>query len=187
VRQALGRVAQNAIRASEVIGRIRDLIKKAPPTMDRLSINQVIGEVVELTQAEAARNSVSVHTEFTEQLPEVIGDRVELQQVAVNLILNAIEAMSGTTQGARELTIRTAHADGGVLVAVIDSGPGLLPADRERLFEPFYTTKAGGLGVGLSICRSIIDTHGGRLWISANQPRGAIFQFIVPEGDHSNR
>jgi PAS domain S-box-containing protein len=181
VRQALARIERNAVRASEVIGRIRDLIKKTPPRKDRLAINPVIREVIELTQTEAARNGVSVQTAFAEQLPDIVGDRVELQQVAVNLILNAIEAMSGTMQGDRELLVRTARADnGGVLVAVADSGPGLPPAGLEHLFEPFYTTKAGGLGVGLSICRSIIEAHGGLLWVSANAPRGAIFQFIVP-------
>jgi PAS domain S-box-containing protein len=180
-RSALGRVEQNAIRASEVIGRIRDLIKKAPPKKDSLAINPVIQEVIELTQTEAVRNGVSVRTAFTEHLPDIVGDRVELQQVAVNLILNAIEAMSGTAPGERDLLIRTEKADDdGVLVAVVDSGPGLPPARFERLFEPFYTTKAGGLGIGLSICRSIIETHGGRLWATANAPRGAAFQFTVP-------
>jgi signal transduction histidine kinase len=139
--------------------------------------------VVELTRAEAEKNGVSVRTEFAENLSDVVGDRVELQQVAVNLILNAIEAMSGATQGERDLMIRTAVADDdGVLVAVIDSGPGLQPASLERLFEPFYTTKTGGLGVGLSICRSIVEAHGGRLWASGNVPSGAVFQFTVPPG-----
>ena len=135
--------------------------------------------------AEAATNCVSVQTEFSERLPTVVGDRVELQQVVVNLILNAIEAMSRTTENTRELLIRTAKADSGtILVAVADSGPGLLPASLERLFEPFYTTKADGLGIGLSICRSIIEAHGGRLWASANEPHGTIFQFTVPTLPH---
>ncbi|MBR0697375.1 AAA family ATPase [Bradyrhizobium lablabi] len=187
VRGALARVEQNAIRASEVIGRIRDIIKKAPPKKDRIAINRVIREVVELTQAEAARHNVLVQTSFAADLPEVIGDRVELQQVAVNLIVNAIEAMSGTTERARELVIRTTQADrDGVLVAMMDSGPGLPPTTFERLFDPFYTTKPGGIGVGLSICRSIIAAHGGRLWASANVPHGAVFQFTLPtEGERS--
>jgi PAS domain S-box-containing protein len=180
-RQALTRVIQNGIRASEVIERIRDHVKKKPPRIDRLAINAVVREVIELTQTEAERNRVSVRTAFAESLPEVSGDRVELQQVVVNLILNAIEAMSGTTEATRELLIRTARVGcDGVLVAVMDSGPGLPPAGLDRLFEPFYTTKPGGLGVGLSICRSIIEAHGGRLWASANEPHGAIFQFNVP-------
>jgi PAS domain S-box-containing protein len=179
--QALVRVVQNGIRASEVIERIRDLIKKKPPRKDRLDINGILREVVELTRAEAATNCVSVQSEFSERLPTVVGDRVELQQVVVNLILNAIEAMSRTTESPRELLIRTAKAGSeGVLVAVVDSGPGLLPASLERLFEPFYTTKTDGLGIGLSICRSIIEAHGGRLWASANEPRGTVFQFTVP-------
>jgi PAS domain S-box-containing protein len=179
--QALVRVVQNGIRASEVIERIRDLIKKKPPRKDRLDINGILREVVELTRAEAATNCVSVQSEFSERLPTVVGDRVELQQVVVNLILNAIEAMSRTTEIPRELLIRTAKAGSeDVLVAVVDSGPGLPPASLERLFEPFYTTKADGLGIGLSICRSIIEAHGGRLWASANEPRGTVFQFTVP-------
>jgi PAS domain S-box-containing protein len=181
VRQALTRITQNGIRASEVIERIRDLIKKKPARKDCLTINAIIGEVIELIQPEAARSSVSVQTSFADGLPKVVGDRVELQQVAVNLILNGIEAMSGTTEGPRKLLVRTARAAGdSVLVAVMDSGPGLPPSSLERLFDPFYTTKSGGLGIGLSICRSIVEAHGGRLWASANLPRGAIFQFTVP-------
>jgi PAS domain S-box-containing protein len=185
VRRSLVRVVENGIRASEVIDRVRDLIKKKPKKEDRLAINSVVGEVIELTQVEAARKQVSVHIAFAEGLPDIVGDRVELQQVAVNLILNAIEAMSGTTEGPRELLIRTALADrDSVLVAVMDSGPGLPLADLERFFEPFFTTKSGGLGIGLPICRSIIEAHGGRLWGTANESRGATFQFTVPtKGD----
>ena len=181
VRQALARIVQNGMRASEVIERIRDLVKKKPPRRDCLAINAIIGEVIDLLQAEAVRSGVSVNTAFTEGLPKIVGDRVELQQVAVNLILNAIEAMSATTEGPRELLIRTTtEGRDGVLVSVMDSGPGLSPASLERLFDPFYTTKQRGLGIGLSICRSIIEAYGGRLWVSANLPRGAIFQFTVP-------
>jgi PAS domain S-box-containing protein len=183
-RNALTRVVQNSIRSSEVIERIRDLIKKTPPNRDSLAINRVIGHVVELTQFEAARNGVSVRTAFADRLPNAIGDRVELQQVVVNLILNAIEAMSGTEERTRELVIRTARADSdSVLIVIADSGPGLPPQSLEHLFEPFYTTKPGGLGIGLSICRSIIAAHGGRLWATANVPHGAIFQFTVPVDD----
>ncbi|MGY4315079.1 ATP-binding protein [Bradyrhizobium sp. JR3.5] len=183
-RRALTRAIENGIRSSEVIGRIRDLIKKSPPKRDSLAINDVIGHVIELTQAEAARNDVSIRTAFADRLPKVIGDRVELQQVTLNLILNAIEAMSGTAAGQRELLIRTARADAeSILVSIADSGPGLSPEGLARLFEPFYTTKSGGLGVGLSICRSIIVGHGGRLWVTTNEPRGAVFQFTVPIDD----
>ncbi|SFH65605.1 AAA family ATPase [Bradyrhizobium sp. Gha] len=180
-RNALTRVVQNSIRSGEVIGRIRDLIKKAPPKRDSLALNEVIRNVIELTQTEAARNGVAVRTTFAEGLPKIIGDRVQLQQVTVNLILNAIEAMGETNKGAREILIRTEGADSdSVLVSIADTGPGLAPESFERLFEPFYTTKPGGFGIGLSICRSIIVAHGGRLWADANVPRGAIFQFTVP-------
>lgn len=183
-RRALTRAIENGIRSSEVIERIRDLVKKSPPKRDALAINNVIGQVIELTQAEAARHDVSIQTVFADRLPKVIGDRVELQQVTLNLILNAIEAMSETTGGKRELLIQTARADAeSIRVSITDSGPGLSTEGLARLFEPFYTTKSGGLGVGLSICRSIIIAHGGRLWATANEPRGAVFQFTVPIDD----
>jgi PAS domain S-box-containing protein len=183
VRQALGRIVENGDRAGEVIGRIRALIKKAPPRKDCVAINEAILEVVALTHGEATKNGVSVRTQLADGLPPIEGDRVQLQQVILNLIINAMEAMSGTDKAPRELLISTGRAEPhGVLVAVRDSGPGLTPAALERLFEAFHTTKPDGLGLGLSICRSIIDSHGGRLWASANLPRGAIFQFVVPGG-----
>jgi PAS domain S-box-containing protein len=181
-RQALAQIVKDGIRAGDVIGRIRDLIRKAPPRKDRVEINEAIREVIELTRGEAVKNGVSVQTKFANGLPLIHGDRIQLQQVLLNLIINAVEAMSGVSEGARELLVSTGKAEaGGVLVAVRDSGPGLAPATLERLFEPFYTTKSSGMGLGLPICRSIIDAHRGRLWASANVPRGAIFQFTVPE------
>jgi PAS domain S-box-containing protein len=181
VRQALARIAKDGHRAAEVIDEIRALIKKAPPRKDRLEINGAIHEVITLTRGEAVKNGVSVQTELMDGLPLIEGDRVQLQQVILNLIINAFEAMSGISEGVRELLISTRKAESdGVLVAVRDSGPGLAPATLERLFESFYTTKPGGLGLGLSICRSIIEAHGGRLWARANVPCGAIFQFTVP-------
>jgi PAS domain S-box-containing protein len=180
-RQALARIAKDGNRAAEVIDEIRALIKKAPPRKDRLEINGAIREVIALTRGEAVKNGVSVRTELVDGLPLIQGDRVQLQQVTLNLIINAVEAMSGVSQRARELLISTRKAESdGVLVAVRDSGPGLAPATLERLFESFYTTKPGGLGLGLSICRSIIEVHGGRLWACANVPCGAVFQFTVP-------
>jgi PAS domain S-box-containing protein len=187
VRQALAHIVQDGKRAGDVVGRIRDLIKKAPPREDRLDINEAVREVIELTRGEAATNGVSVQSELAGGLPLIQGDRVQLQQVVLNLIINAAEAMSGASDGTRELLISTGTSDtGDVRVAVRDSGPGLTPAALERLFEPFYTTKPGGLGLGLSICRSIIEAHGGRLWASANVPRGATFQFTLPstQGTH---
>jgi C4-dicarboxylate-specific signal transduction histidine kinase len=183
-RQALARIAKDGNRAAEVIDEIRALIKKAPPRKDRLEINGAIREVIALTRGEAVKNGVSVRTELVDGLPLIQGDRVQLQQVTLNLIINAVEAMSGVSQRARELLISTRKAESdGVLVAVRDSGPGLAPATLERLFESFYTTKPGGLGLGLSICRSIIEVHGGRLWACANVPCGAVFQFTVPAPD----
>jgi PAS domain S-box-containing protein len=179
VRQLLAQIIKNDTRASEVIHRIRDLIKKAPPRQDLLEINEPICEVIELTRIEAMKNRVTITTDLADGLPLVRGDRVQLQQVMLNLILNAIEAMSDVGDGERELLIGTGTTGSGdVLVTVQDSGPGL--PSVERVFEAFYTTKPTGMGMGLSICRSIVDAHGGRLWASANEPRGAIFQFTLP-------
>jgi PAS domain S-box-containing protein len=180
VRQALGRIVNNAARAGDVIGRIRDLVRKAPPRKDGLEINEAIREVIALTRSEVVKNGVLVQTQLAQGLPLIQGDRVQLQQVILNLIINAVEAMSATGEGSRELLISTGKAESdGVLVAVRDSGPGLAPASFERLFEAFYTTKPGGLGMGLSICRSIIEAHRGRLWATANVPQGAVFQFTL--------
>ena len=181
VREALACIVKDGQRAGDIIGSIRDLIKKAPPRKDRFDINEAIREVIEITRGEAAKDGVSVQTELVDGLLLTQGDRVQLQQVMLNLIINAVEAMRGTSEGPRELLISTERTDSdGVVVAVRDSGPGLAPATLERLFESFYTTKPSGLGLGLSICRSIIEAHGGRLWASANVPRGAMFQFTVP-------
>jgi signal transduction histidine kinase len=144
-------------------------------------MNDAIGEVVALTLGEATKNGAVVQTQFADDLPIIQGDRVQLQQVILNLILNAVEAMAGVGDGRRELLISTRTTEAGdVHVAVRDAGPGLDPAKLERLFEAFYTTKPGGLGMGLSICRSIVEAHGGRLWGEVNKPQGAIFQFTVP-------
>jgi PAS domain S-box-containing protein len=181
VRRSFDRIVKDSSRAGNVVARIRESIKKAPPRRDRLELNGAIGEVIDLTRAEAAKDRVLVRTNLDENLPAVRGDRVQLQQVILNLIVNAFEAMRNVSEGARELLISTGRAESGdVLVSVRDSGPGLTPEVSERLFEFFHTTKQGGLGLGLSICRSIIEAHGGRLWASANAPRGAAFQFTVP-------
>ena len=188
VRQALDRIVKDGNRAGEVVGRIRALVKKAPPRKDDLEINEAILEVVALTQREAVKNGVSVQTQLAEALPLVQGDRVQLQQVILNLIINAIEAMSGLGEGVRELLISTGKAKSeDVFVAVRDSGPGLAPGNPERAFEAFYTTKPGGLGMGLSICRSIIEAHGGRLWATTSVPQGAILNFTLPAHPDSAR
>ena len=179
--QALGRILQAANRGGEIIERIRSLIKKAPPRKERVEINGAIFEVLALTRVETVKNGVSVQTRFADDLPLIQGDRVQLQQVMLNLVINAVEAMSGTSEEKRELLISTVKGDSdGVVVTVKDSGPGLAPATLEHLFQSFNSTKPSGLGLGLSICRSIIEAHGGRLWATANTPRGAVFQFVVP-------
>jgi PAS domain S-box-containing protein len=179
--EALGRVINAAHRANDVIDRIRALVKKAPPRKARLDINGIVLEVVALTRDEANRNRVALRPQLLSDLPPISADRIQLQQVVLNLIINAIEAMSGVSEGARQLWINTGRdAAFGVLVEVRDSGPGLDPQSLSRLFSAFHTTKPGGMGMGLSICRSIIEEHGGRLWATANVPQGAIFQFTLP-------
>jgi PAS domain S-box-containing protein len=181
VRRDLGFIMESGARASEVIDRICALVKKAPPRKDRLEINEAILEVIALIRNEMANNGISVRTQLAETLPVIQGDRVQMQQVILNLLINAIEAMSGMSEGPRELLISTRDIEtDGVLVAVRDSGPGIAPESVDRLFESFYTTKPTGLGMGLSICRSIIEAHQGRLWASANTPRGTVFQFTLP-------
>jgi PAS domain S-box-containing protein len=181
VRQALGRIVDEGNRATNVVDRIRALIKKTPPRKDDLKINEAVLEVVALTQGEVATHGVSVETQLTEGLPLIQGDRVQLQQVIINLIINAIEAMGGVGKGSRALLISTAQeASGGVRVSVQDSGPGLDVEGLDRLFDAFYTTKPAGMGMGLSICRSIIEAHEGQIWASRNVGPGATFQFTVP-------
>ena len=181
VREALTCVVADADRSGEIIDRIREQIKKAPPRKERFDLNAAINEVIVLAQSVTLRNGVSVQTRLAEGLLSVPGDRVQLQQVLLNLILNAAEAMSSVEEGARELLISTEQNQTGVLVAVRDSGPGIDPAYLDRVFDAFYTTKSGGTGMGLSICRSIIHAHGGKLWAEANEQRGAAFQFTLPD------
>ncbi|HWX56926.1 ATP-binding protein [Bradyrhizobium sp.] len=181
VRQSLGYIVSDAMRAGDVIGRIRALVRKAPPQRVALAINEVVLEVIALTHAEVAKNRVSVRTQLADGLPRIHADRVQLQQVILNLIVNAVEAMSSVGSGGRELQIGTSrNAANGILVSLRDSGPGLDPKNVDYLFDAFYTTKAQGMGMGLAICRSIIEAHGGRMWAGANEPRGAVFQFTLP-------
>jgi PAS domain S-box-containing protein len=181
VKEALACVVDDADRAGEILDRIRDHIKKAPPRKERVDLNQAITDVIALAQGAIVENGVSVQARLTERLSDVQVDCVQLQQVVLNLILNAVEAMSPVKKGARELSISTEpHHTGGVLVAVRDSGPGIAPERLDRVFDAFYTTKSSGVGMGLSICRSIINAHGGRLWADANPSGGAVFQFTLP-------
>jgi NO-binding membrane sensor protein with MHYT domain len=180
-RQALGRILRDGRRADEILGRIRALVRKETPRKDLFDINETILEVIALTRVELHRNGVSPQTRLADGLPPVLGDRIQLQQVMLNLILNAVEAMSGPGDQPRNLLITTEKDEAnGVRVAVRDSGPGLSPESLGRLFDAFYTTKASGMGMGLSICRSIVEAHGGRVWATPNEPRGAAFQFTLP-------
>jgi PAS domain S-box-containing protein len=181
VRQVLGRVIMDTNRAADVLGRIRGHIRKAPPQKGPLDINAAIREMIEFTRGQITKSGASIETQLTDGLPFIEGDRVELQQVLLNLIMNALEAMSSVSEGERHLLISAALEDAGcVLVSVSDSGPGFTSESADQIFAAFYTTKPTGLGMGLSICRSIIEAHGGRLWASANQPRGATVQFTLP-------
>jgi len=179
-RQALGHAVNDGNRATDVISRIRALIKKAPPRKEAIETNEAILEVIGLAHGEVVKNNVSVQTQLAEALPPIQGDRVQLQQVILNLMVNAVEAMSSVSEGSRELLIGTGKDPSGVLVTVRDSGPGLSPESFDRLFDAFYTTKPSGMGMGLSICRSIVEAHGGRIWASRGVGPGATFQFTLP-------
>src|SRR5467141_3933582 len=182
VQYSLDEIIKDGNRAGDVIGRIRALIKNVPPRKDRLEINEAILEVIALTHGEVVKNSVSLQTQLAAGLPLIQGDRVQLQQVILNLIVNAVEAMSGVGEGSREFLTATGKDSSGVLVAVQDSGPGLNPKSFDRLFDAFYTTKPGGMRMGLSICRSIVEAHGGRIWASRTAGPGATVQFTLPCG-----
>src|ERR1700716_2956388 len=181
VREALPFIVNDTDRASDVVDRIGSLIKKAPPRKEVVDLNAAILEVTALTHSEAVKTGVTVGTQLAGELPRIHCDRVQLQQVILNLIVNAIQSMSGVEDGNRELHISTVSIEpDGVCVAVRDTGPGLSPETLSRLFEPLYTTKSEGMGIGLSICRSIIEAHGGRLWAIPCEPQGALFQFTIP-------
>jgi len=179
-RQCLDRIVQEGNRAAGVVDRIRAMFKKAPQRREAVEINDAIREVVGLTRGELVKNSIAVETQLAENLPAIQGDRVQLQQVVLNLIINAVEAMCGGHDGSRELIISTGEHANGVLVTVRDCGPGLGKEPRERLFDAFYTTKTAGMGMGLAMCRSIVEAHGGRIWASRDIGPGATFQFNLP-------
>jgi signal transduction histidine kinase len=188
VRTAFDGIIKAGKQAGEVVGRIRGLIKKAPPRKDDVEINEVILEVVALTNGEVVKNGVSLQTQLAAGLPLIQGDRVQLQQVILNLIVNAVEAMGDLSEGSRELLISTRKdPPSGVLVAVQDTGLGLKAEGLDRLFDPFYTTKPNGMGMGLSICRSIVEGHGGRIWASPTAGSGVTVQFSLPVGENVRR
>jgi PAS domain S-box-containing protein len=182
-RDAIGRTIREAKRASEVIGRIRALLQKAPPRMERLDVNVLIREALLLAENELLSGRVAVHVQLALDLPPALGDRIQFRQVMMNLILNAIDAMSINSDQPRVLLIRSAKQQDGVLIQVQDSGLGIDPEHADRIFEPFFTTKPQGIGMGLSLGRSMVESHGGRLWFTPGSPYGAVFQFTVPKAD----
>jgi PAS domain S-box-containing protein len=187
IREALGCIVGDTDRAGNIIDRVRDHIKKAHPRKQHFDLNEAINEVIVLARSATNRNGVSAQVCLAERLAPVQGDRVQLQQVVLNLILNAVEAMESVKVDARELSISTEQTPtNGVLVAVRDSGPGVDSENVERVFEAFYTTKSSGVGMGLAICRTIIEAHGGRLWADANELRGAVFRFTLPGAGESS-
>jgi signal transduction histidine kinase len=169
------------MRASEVIRGLRALARKSGPQLTRLDIDDAIGQVLAISRGELLRHNVVLRTELASGERPVLGDRVQLQQVLLNLIMNGVEAMNGVTERTRELSVSSTLAEpSGVLVAIKDTGPGLDSAVAERMFQPFFTTKPDGLGMGLAICRSIVEAHGGRLWVSPRAPHGADVRFTIP-------
>ncbi|MCU1262066.1 MAG: domain S-box [Bryobacterales bacterium] len=182
-RKAVERIAKNAVRAADVIKRVRALVAKNHSQKESFGVNEVIQAVIELTAGELTNNRVTLQTELERDLPPVLGDRVQLQQVLLNLILNGNEAMSALDWPVRELVVRSRSSSSGVVVvSVRDSGPGLGPHGSDLIFDPFFSTKADGLGLGLSISRTIVEAHGGRLWATQNESRGATFHFTVATG-----
>jgi signal transduction histidine kinase len=181
-REAAKRIVRDATRAGEVIARIRTLTRKANTEKERLDLNQTIEEVVALVHGELRKNRVALRTELRDDLAPILGDRVQLQQLMLNLIMNGMEAMNAVAGRPRELAITTRDGETDqVQVTVRDSGVGLDPQSRDRVFDAFYTTKPAGMGMGLSISRSIVQNHGGRLWAVANDGPGTTFQFTVPK------
>lgn len=180
-RQAVDRIIKDSYRASAVISRVRTLVKKTPARNDLIDLNDVILEVLALAESEARRNHVLLKQQLAGDLPFVHGDRVQLQQVILNLIINGLESIAKSKNGSRELSISSTKDEANnVMVAVRDSGDGLDPANLERVFDAFFTTKTDGMGMGLAISRTIIESHGGRLWATTNAPKGAVFQFTIP-------
>jgi len=179
-RRALDWIIKEGNRASEVIRRVRALVNKTDIEKVPLDVNDIVREAIALVQREMDSHRVSLRMELALALPMILADRVQLQQVIINLVMNGIEAMQSVTDRPRELVIRSQQAETGVLVTVIDTGVGIFAENADRLFNAFFTTKSSGMGMGLSICRSIVEAHGGRLWVTANVPHGATFQFTLP-------
>jgi C4-dicarboxylate-specific signal transduction histidine kinase len=180
-RLAVERIIKDSYRASDVIARVRTLVKKTPPRNDLVDLNEVIVEVFALAQSEARHNRVHLTKRLKDDLPAVRGDRVQLQQVILNLVINGLEAIARTNDGERELSVSSGQNESGnVTIVVSDSGVGLESANLEQIFDAFFTSKPDGMGMGLAISRTIIESHGGRLWATANSPKGAVFRFTLP-------
>jgi signal transduction histidine kinase len=179
--EAINRIIRDGNRASDVIARIRAFLKKGEHVAHSVDINDVIVEIVTITHSEVIRRGASLQAELMANLPAVVGDRVQLQQVLLNLVINALDAMNSLTDRPRSIVVRTTgHQQDSILIAVQDSGIGLDQEQAARLFDAFFTTKPEGLGMGLSISRSIVEAHGGKLWASPNDGPGATFHFTLP-------
>ena len=175
---ALERILKDGERASGIIDRLRSLYKKAPSKREPVAVNEIIGEMVVLLRSEATPHAISVRADLADGLPTVIADQIQIQQVLMNLMLNSIEAMSET---GGVLTVKSQLTEGGeILISVNDTGPGLPQGKGDQIFDAFYTTKAQGSGMGLAISKSIVESHGGRIWANGNGGRGATFHFTLP-------
>jgi two-component system sensor kinase FixL len=184
LRDILGDIVAQDKRAGEVIRRLRLLLKKGEVQQQPLSVNEVVLEVLRLVRSDLVNQNFTARTDLAPGLPQVHGDGVQLQQVLLNLVMNACDAMAGAATDARQLTIRNDRSqDGSVRVSVVDCGPGIAPEKLEQVFESFYTTKAQGMGLGLAVCRSIVTAHNGKLWATNNPGRGAAFHFTLPVSD----
>ncbi len=182
-RAALSRMVRDGNRAAEIIRSIRTMLDPADGEQKPLSMNQVIRRLMPLVESELASQNIALTLDLARDLPQIQGDAVQLQQLVLNLVLNGIDAMRGESEGGRQLVVRTRLVEGEVVVRIEDRGNGLPEIDHDRLFEPFYTTKAEGMGVGLAICRTVIESHGGRIWAEQAAPKGAVFAFALPPAD----
>jgi signal transduction histidine kinase len=181
VRAALSNIVTDGHRASNVIRSVREIFKRDSPGKGPLAVNDVIEDILTLVSGEIRKQRLSLKKELPSALPDVVADRTQLQQVIINLIMNAIEAMTTVTDHERLLTVQTyAYDAGNVVIKIEDSGPGINPSDKDRIFDAFHTTKSEGMGMGLFICRSIIEAHGGRLWASPGAHHGSIFHVVLP-------
>ena len=185
-RRAIERIARDAKRASDVVERVRKLARKAPLERTWVNLNETVEESISLANRELCQNFISLQTQLAKNLPPIWVDRIQLQQVILNLIINACEVLTAVEDEPRKLFVSTASEVGGIVLTVRDSGPGIDPQEIEAVFEAFHTTKPGGMGMGLAVSRSIIEGHGGRLWVEPNEPRGAVFKFTIPNKKESS-